>query len=418
VGRDRATAFGLIGGLAGVGVAVGPILGGWVTTNLTWRVVFVGEVIIAIAIVLTARWINDSIREGDPPAIDWGGAVLSALGLGLVVYGALKSSQWGMLAPRNSPIEPFGFALTPFVIGAGLVFLYWFVIWEQRREAAGKEPLIHLALFQNSPLRSGLTMTLAQNVILAGAFFTLPMYLQMTLGLGAFDTGLRMLPVSITLLLTSIIGAQLMLRYSPKFSVRIGLVVLLVAIGILLSTIQPSLDGFGFGLAMALFGIGVGVLAAVLSNLVQSAVGERDRSEAGGLQNTATQLGTALGTAVIGAIVISGLATSFSTQIANDDRLSVEIQDAVEVELASGVTFISAGQLQATLAEGGADAAISTAITENYAESQLEALRTALLATAVIILIALAFTRALPTERLADIASTQPEQEVERDPGA
>jgi predicted MFS family arabinose efflux permease len=380
--------------------------------------VFVGEVIIAIAIILTARWINDSIREGDPPAIDWGGAVLSALGLGLVVYGALQSSQWGFIAPRNSPIEAFGFALTPFVVGAGLGFLYWFVVWEQKREAAGKEPLIHLALFQNSPLRSGLTMTLAQNVILAGAFFTLPMYLQMTLGLGAFDTGLRMLPVSITLLLTSIIGAQLMLRYSPKFSVRLGLVVLLVAIGVLLSTIQPSLDGFAFGLAMALFGIGVGVLAAVLSNLVQSAVGERDRSEAGGLQNTATQLGTALGTAVIGAIVISGLATSFSTQIANDDRLSVEIQDAVEVELASGVTFISAGQLQATLAEGGADAAISTAITENYAESQLEALRTALLATAVIILIALAFTRALPTERLADIASTQPEQEVERDPGA
>ena len=227
-----------------------------------------------------------------------------------------------------------------------------------------------------------------------------------------------MLPVSITLLLTSIIGAQLMLRYSPKFSVRIGLVVLLVAIGILLSTIQPTLDGFGFGLSMALFGIGVGVLAAVLSNLVQSAVGERDRSEAGGLQNTATQLGTALGTAVIGAIVISGLATSFTTQIASDDRLSAEIQNAVEVELASGVTFISAGQLQAILAESDADTAITAAITENYAESQLEALRIALLATAVIVLIALAFTRGLPTERLADIASTQPEQEVERDSGA
>jgi EmrB/QacA subfamily drug resistance transporter len=418
VGRDRATAFGVIGGLAGVGVAVGPILGGWVTTNLTWRIVFVGEVVIAIAILLSLRWVADSIRPGKAPKIDWVGAVLSALGLGLVVYGALKSSQWGLIAPRNSPIEPFGFALTPFVVGAGFLLLYGFVGWQRRLEAQGKEPLIHLDLFRSPSLGSGLTMTLAQNVILAGVFFALPLYLQMTLGLDAFSTGVRMLPVSITLLVTSAAGAQLMLRFSPRRIVRIALFVLLIAIFVLLGTIKPTLDGFSFGLAMALLGFGIGLMAAVLGNLVQSAVGERDRSEAGALGNTAVQLGTALGTAVIGAIIISGLASSFISQVANDDRLSPKIEEAVEIELAGGVTFVTVDVVQEVMEQSDAEPEIATAIVENYAESQLQALKTALLATAVIVLISLVLTRKLPTKLLSELTEEESTEVVEPDESA
>jgi EmrB/QacA subfamily drug resistance transporter len=418
VGRDRATAFGVIGGLAGVGVAVGPILGGWVTTNLTWRIVFVGEVVIAIAILLSLRWVADSIRPGKAPKIDWVGAVLSALGLGLVVYGALKSSQWGLIAPRNSPIEPFGFALTPFVVGAGFLLLYGFVGWQRRLEAQGKEPLIHLDLFRSPSLGSGLTMTLAQNVILAGVFFALPLYLQMTLGLDAFSTGVRMLPVSITLLVTSAAGAQLMLRFSPRRIVRIALFVLLIAIFVLLGTIKPTLDGFSFGLAMALLGFGIGLMAAVLGNLVQSAVGERDRSEAGALGNTAVQLGTALGTAVIGAIIISGLASSFISQVANDDRLSPKIEEAVEIELAGGVTFVTVDVVQGIMEQSDAEPEIATAIVENYAESQLQALKTALLATAVIVLISLVLTRKLPTKLLSELTEEESTEVVEPDESA
>lgn len=414
-GRDRATAFGVIGGLAGVGVAIGPILGGWVTTNLSWRLVFVGEVVVAIAILLTLRWVADSVRPGKAPKIDWVGAVLSALGLGLVVYGALKSSQWGLIAPRASPIEPFGFALTPFVVGAGLLLLYGFVGWQRRLEAQGKEPLIHLDLFRNPSLGSGLTMTLAQNVILAGVFFALPLYLQMTLGLDAFSTGVRMLPVSITLLITSAAGAQLMLRFSPRRIVRIALFVLLIAVFVLLGTIEPTLSGFDFGLAMALLGFGIGLMAAVLGNLIQSAVGERDRSEAGALGNTAIQLGTALGTAVIGAIIISGLASSFIAQVANDDRLSPRIEEAVEIELAGGVTFVTVDVVQGIMEQSDAEPEIAAAIVENYAESQLQALKTALLATIVVVIISLVLTRKLPSQRLSDLAVEETAEVAEPD---
>lgn len=118
-GSDRAIAYGVIGGVAGAGIAVGPILGGWVTTNYTWRYVFVGEVILAVLIVLTVGWIADSARLKRIPEIDWVGSGLSALGLGLFVYGILKASEWGWIANSNSPITPFGLSLTPFVVAGG-----------------------------------------------------------------------------------------------------------------------------------------------------------------------------------------------------------------------------------------------------------------------------------------------------------
>ena len=119
-GQDRALAYGVLGGVAGAGIAVGPILGGWATTELSWRVVFAGEVVVAVGILARlAPAAGAGARRRRRPSLDWVGGVLSALGLGLVVFGVLQASNWGWLQPRNSPIEPFGFSLTPFVIAAG-----------------------------------------------------------------------------------------------------------------------------------------------------------------------------------------------------------------------------------------------------------------------------------------------------------
>ncbi len=156
---------------------------------------------------------------------------------------------------------------------------------------------------------------------------------------------------------------------------------------------------------MALLGIGIGILAAVLGNLVQSAVGERDRSEAGGLYNSATQLGTALGTAAIGAMVISGLASSFSAEVASDERISAEISAEVEVSLSSGVSFVSADDVRAIIEAGDAEAEVVEALVENYEDSQLQALRSALFATAAIVVFSLLLSSRLPTRRIDEIAA-------------
>ncbi len=141
----------MLGGVAGAGIAVGPILGGWVTTDFTWRLVFIGEVVVTIGILIGTRLIREPERTGPAPRLDWVGSVLSAAGLALIVFGVLQASNWGWLKPLDSPVEPFGFSLTPFVIAAGVLVLAAFRAWERRREEQGLPPLIHFRLLRASP---------------------------------------------------------------------------------------------------------------------------------------------------------------------------------------------------------------------------------------------------------------------------
>ena len=170
-GKDRALAYGVLGGVAGAGIAVGPILGGWATTELSWRVVFVGEVVVAIGILFGTRLIREPAREGPAPRLDWVGSALSALGLALIVVGVLQASNWGWLLPTNSPIEPFGLSLTPFVIVAGGLVLAGFRAWERRREEGGLDPLIHFRLFGIENLRGGVAMLRLPSSGIAGIAF-------------------------------------------------------------------------------------------------------------------------------------------------------------------------------------------------------------------------------------------------------
>src|SRR6187551_873584 len=240
-GADRAIAYGALGGVAGAGIAVGPILGGWMTTDFTWRLVFVGEVVVAISILFGTRMIREPVREQGAPGLDWVGSVLSASGLALIVFGVLQASNWGWLAPRASPVEPFGFSLTPFVIAAGALVLGGFVSWERRREEHGLAPLVHLGMLRIRALRGGISMLLAQNLILMGIFFTIPLYLQIVQGLDALETGVQMLPASAGLFLAAIAGSALAKRFAPRALVRVGLLVVLAAIAMLLGTIEPKL---------------------------------------------------------------------------------------------------------------------------------------------------------------------------------
>jgi len=395
-GRERALAYGVLGGVSGAGIAVGPILGGWVTTNLTWRLVFAGEVVVVIAILLAVRLLP-SVGARPGAKLDGVGAVLCALGLTLVVLGVLEASTWGWLKPRNSPIEPFGFSLTPFMVAAGIGVLALFAAWQRRRERRKREPLIHFRLFGIPPLRSGLGMFLFQNMILMGIFFAVPLYLQIVQGFDAFETGLRMLPVSIALFVTALAGSRLAGRFPARTLVRVGLALLLVATVLLLSTIEPDIDSVPFGIAMAVLGIGMGLIVSQLGNVAQSAVGEEDRGEVGGLQFTAQQLGASLGTALIGAVVISGLVTNFSNKVADDPRISSSVKQEVNVRLEGDVSFVSTDQVRKAAEKAGLDQATTDALVDSYSEAQLTALKTGLLFAGLLVCAAFLTTRRLPS---------------------
>src|SRR5690242_11582137 len=183
-GRPRA--YGLVMAAGAVAVAVGPLIGGLFTTYLSWRLVFAGEVLIVIAILILTRRIEDEPR-GPQPKIDYVGVVLSAAGLGLAVFGVLRSSVWGWVNPKPDAPELFGISAVVWLIAGGLFLLWLFFEWESRLEKRGAEPLVRPSMLDNAQLRGGLRMFLFQYFVQSGVFFVVPLFLSVSLGLSAID---------------------------------------------------------------------------------------------------------------------------------------------------------------------------------------------------------------------------------------
>jgi len=297
-----------------------------------------------------------------------------------------------------------------------VVILGLFVRWTERRERLGLDPLFRLGLFNIRPLKGGLQMFLAQNLILMGVFFSIPLYLQVVIGLDALDTGIRMLPVSVTMFIMSFVGARLSSKFSPRQIVRSGLWILLVSVLVLAGTIEPSLEGLMFGLSMALLGVGMGLLASQLGNVIQSSVGAADRSEAGGLQYTSQQLGSAIGTALVGAIVISVLASIFIVNIENDPRIPPEVSAEIGVALNGSVAFVSTDDVEVALQSTDLSDEEADAILEAYGSGQLTALRMGLMVAAAVVVFALFLVRKIPAVSFEEMAAAQSDPDPEPEP--
>ncbi len=398
-GDARKRAYAIIGGVAGAGIAVGPILGGWATTELSWRVVFAGEVVLVLGILAMCGRVGDAVRPGPKPRLDMLGGGLSAAGLGLIVLATLESSTWGWVKPKNSPIEPFGLSLTLFVIAAGGFLLWAFVRWQRLREARAADPLVHLDLMAVKPLRAGLVGLFSQNLILMGVFFVVPLYLQLVLGMSALDTGLKMLPISVAMFLAAAVGSRLSMRFTVRAIVRTGLTSVFIAVLGVLSTVEPELNGTGFAVSMAFMGLGMGLIASQLGNVVQSSVDASGRGEAGGLQYTGQQLGSSLGVALIGAIVLAALSGVFVAKVQDNPQISAQVSQQIGVSAGNNTNFLSADQVTTAAQQAGLDQATTDAVVSDYEDAQLVALKAGLFAAALLALASLASTRNLPHEK-------------------
>ena len=407
-GKERALAYGLIGGVAAAAVAVGPIIGGWVTTNFTWRYVFVGEVVIVAVILLMRNRMKKSPKPENPPRLDYVGAALSAAGFGLVVLGILQSSSWGWIQPKGAltiggvEITPFGFSAVPFLVLGGLGLLWVLNDWTERRQARGQDVLVDLAMLKIPTLRAGLSSLVGQQLILMGTFFVLPVYLQVVLGLDAFNTGLKLLPMSVTMFAAALLGPRAAARRSPKRVAQMAFVFLAVGAVILLATIDVTLNSTAFALGLAVFGVGVGGLASQLGNVIMSSVEPKQTNQAGGLQGTAQNLGASLGTALIGAILLGAMTAAFVSAIETNPAIPDEVRvQLTERATSSGLEVVPVAQVEAALIEAGVPADQATAISADYATSQLQGLKVALFAVAIFAVLATWFTRRLPNESTA-----------------
>ena len=391
----RPAAYGLVAAAGAIAVALGPLIGGIFTTYFSWRWVFAGEVLIVLAILILSRRIADAPPE-KRPKLDFVGAVLSAVGLALLVFGVLRSGEWGWIKPRPDGPDWWGLSPTIWLVLAGFGVLWLFLQWETWRQERGKEPLVQPILLKNKQLTGGLTMFFFQYLAQAGLFFVVPLYLSVALGLSALATGVRLTPLSLTLLAGAIGIPRLRPQANPRRVVRIGLLMLLLGTVILLGALDTDSGPEIVLLPMLLIGFGIGALASQLGSVTVSAVPDDQAPEVGGIQNTATNLGASLGTAFAGALLIAALSTSFLTNIENNDAIPSRVKSEAQVKLAGGVPFISDADLDQALDEANVPARARDDAVKAYQESRITGLKAALAILALMNILALFLTGRIP----------------------
>jgi Na+/melibiose symporter-like transporter len=354
-------------------------------------------VVIVVVILLVLRKVNDV--PATPGRIDLVGSLLSVVGLGLFVFGVLRSSEWGWVIAKPGTPTIFGGSLTIWFITAGLLVVYGFLRWESHLEKAGGDlqPLLRPSLLSNKQLSGGLSMFFAQFMIQAGVFFAVPLFLSVVLGLDALETGIRLVPLSIALLLAAIGVPKLWPRANPRRVIRIGLLLMIIGIGFLIAGMNPGANAAVTTIPMLLMGLGLGALASQLGAVTVSAVSEKDTAEVGGLQNTATNLGASMGTALIGSVLIATLSTAALAGLEASPKLQDTVKAQLSTQLVGGVPFISDAQLTTALQAAGVSQADADAITEIDAAARLEALQVAFALAALVAIGALFLTSRIPT---------------------
>jgi MFS family permease len=395
---QRPAAYGLVAAAGAVAVAVGPLIGGFCTTYFSWRWVFAGEVVIVVVILFLQRRVADAPPERRPQ-LDVVGAVLSAAGLGALVFGVLRSSTWGWIQAKEGQPDWFGLSPTIWLILIGLFVIWVFFRWENRREGSGKEPLVRPQMLRNRQLSGGLIMFFFQYLVQAGFFFVVPLYLSVCLGLSALATGARLLPLSVTLLAAAIGIPKLWPEISPRLVVRSGLLAMCAGTVVLLGGLDADAGPEIVFVPLLLIGLGIGALASQLGSVTVSAVPDEQSAEVGGVQNTMTNLGASMGTALAGSLMIAAVSAAFLTNIQQSSAIPERVKSEATVNLAGGVPFISDADFNAALDEAGARSSTTEAALDAYQDARLDGLTTSLAILAVLALVGLLYSGRIPRKQ-------------------
>ena len=409
---ERPRAYGLVASAGAIAVAAGPLIGGLFSTYLSWRYVFAGEVVVVLIILGMTRRIADTGAE-EGAKLDLVGTALSGLGLALLVFGVLRSGTWGFVQPK--PGAPEWLSLSPviwLILGGGVV-LWLFMAWETRRIAAGRAVLLDPKMLRIRQFQGGLTAFFFQYFLMSSLFFVVPLFLSVVLGLSAIDTGIRLLPLSITLLACAAGVPKLLPAASPRRVVQVGFLLMFGGLASLVAALDVGAGAEIVTVPLMLAGLGIGAMASQLGSVTVSAVPDEQSGEVGGIQNTLTNLGSSMGTALAGAVLISALTASFLSGVTNNPDVPSSLSSKASVELAGGVPFVSDKDLEAALDEADVPPATADAIIEENTDARIEGLRTSLSLMAIVALIGMFFTRKIPdhqpgTEPTAEPASGAP----------
>jgi hypothetical protein len=394
-----------------IAIAAGPLIGGVCTTYFSWRWVFVGEVVAIAGILAFSRRIADTPPEKGV-TLDVVGTVLSALGLGLIVYGLLRSGTWGFISPKAGAPDWLGLSPAFWLMLGGVVVLWAFFGWEQRMIDRGREPLVDPALLQVVHLRAGLLAFFFQFLLLLGLFFLMSLYLTVALGLTAIATGVRLMPMSLMLLASAVGIPKLLPNASPRRVARVGFFSFAMGLVLLVALLDVGSGPEIITWPLMLAGFGAGALASQLGAATVGAVPDERSGEVGGLQNTATNVGSSIATALAGAVLISALTGTFLTGIEDNPGVPPSVIENAQVQLAAGVPFVSDADLEAALEEANVPPSTADAIMEENTAARVRALQVSFGLLALIAVAALLVTGRLPkaqaTTKVAEAAAAPP----------
>lgn len=302
-GKDRITAFGIWGGIAAMGAAIGPIVGGIFTTYLTWRLVFGSELVFVAIIFIFRHYLSESRPTLKWKDLDKIGALLSIVSLILIVFGILLLTR------------PEYWAYVAALVISGSVLFIIFLLWQRRRINKGLESLSDISLLKNRIFGLGNLNSIIQQIPLAGFLFIIPVFFQQVTKLNAFMTGVALLPASITILVFSLLGAKLSSILESKYILMIGFIISALGTYILGGTFNVNTQIIDIVPGTVVFGMGVGLLLSQLTNLTMSAARDDQESDAAGFLNAFKNLGYSMGTALIGVLLLLGILGGLTTGI-------------------------------------------------------------------------------------------------------
>jgi MFS family permease len=309
---SRARYFGIVSGAGGLGAAAGPLIGGTVTSVISWRASFGLQVLVVALIIVMARRITEPPRSDRRPRFDLTGAVLSAAGLFFVVLGLLESRTYGFLASRQAfsiggtVLIPKG-SISPvwILVAVGAAFLLAFFLHIRSAEKKGRDVLLRLKLFRNRAANFGLTTQLAQWLTLQGTFFVVSVYLQEIKHYDAIQTGLLLTPATIGILATSASADRLARRHPQRRLIIAGFVTTAIGMALLLAVVRADTGVFSWIPGLLLSGAGTGVMLTSSVNVVQSSFPDADQGDISGLSRCISNLGSSLGTALVGSVLVA-----------------------------------------------------------------------------------------------------------------
>lgn len=330
-GAAQRKAYAMVGAAAAIAAAVGPLIGGFITTYLSWRVGFFLEVVVIAIVLLNLKLIKDVPYKG-PRHIDTFGAVLSVLGMGGVVLSILVWQEGGEAVASLMVIGVLGLS--------GLIY------WLNKRKQEGKPTLLDPTLFAKKAFRLGVSQQGLQQISLGGMMIALPIYLQMVFEYNALQAGLSLAPLSLSMFAVALIAGKKASKYRPSVVIRAGYSLLTAGILLLLPFIPRVESGWALIVPLLLAGSGLGLLVSQLNNYTLSPISGERVSEAAGVNSAAGSFGLSFGLAFTGAIMLAMLSFTFTKMANQSSVLPAQSKTQVAQALETDAEVMSNSQLR------------------------------------------------------------------------